>query len=169
MTLSKNQKFAIEPVLGEVDEDGDVSLIAGVAEATAVTVPTEQTEFAYSAIAEDNGTAGILDGQPGLVYAGPNGGYARVKLQNVDVVEHATIAVPDAGDTVALAVFKNSEVAAYGDEGFATQNEIAIEMNLDTVVGPLQTNDVVRVGLVGGGLLETASWDIAAAGTITLT
>jgi hypothetical protein len=168
MTLTTVQRFAIEPVLGETDEDADVSLITGIAEATALTIPTEQTEFVYSAIAEDNGTAGILDGQPGLVYAGPQGGYARVKVKNHDVVEHAIIAVPEATDTVALALYKNSELAAYGDEGFVTQNEIAIEMNVDAVVGPLNVGDVVRVALVGGGKLETASWDVAA-GTITLT
>jgi hypothetical protein len=168
MTITSNKKFAIEPVLGETDEDADVNLLLGVAEATALTVPTEQTEFVYSATAEDNGTAGILDGQPGLVYAGPNGGYARVKVQGHDVVEHAIISVPEAGDTVALAIYKNSDVADYGDEGFVTQNEIAIEMNVDTVVGPLQTNDVIRVALVGGGLKEIASWDVAP-GTITLT
>lgn len=168
MTITNNTRFNIEPVLGETDEDADVSLIAGVAEATALTIPTEQTEFVYSAIAEDNGTAGILDGQPGLIYKGPNGGYARVKVQNHDVLEHAIIAIPETTDTVALAIYKNSEVADYGDEGFVTQNEIAIEMNVDTVVGPLQTNDVIRVALVGGGKLETASWDVTA-GTITLT
>jgi hypothetical protein len=129
MPLTNNTKFSVEPVLGETDEDADVSLILGVAEATAVTVPTEQTEFVYGATAEDNGIAGILDGQPGLVYAGPNGGYARVKISNHDVLEHAIIAVPEATDTVALAIYKNSEVAAYGDEGFVAQSEIAIEMN----------------------------------------
>ncbi len=167
--LTNNQRFApIEPVLGETDEDADVNLLLGVAEATALTIPTEQTDMAYSATAEDNGIAGILDGQPGLVYAGPNGGYARIKIRNHDVVEHAIISVPEATDTVAMAVYKNSDVFDFADEGFVTQNEIAIEMNIDVVVGPLQTNDVVRVALVGGGKNEIASWDVAA-GTITLT
>lgn len=168
MTISNNKKFAIEPILGETDEDGDVSLITGLPEATALTIPTEQTEFVYGATAEDNGIAGELDLQPGLVYAGPQGGYARVKVQGHDVVEHAIIAVPEATDTVALVIYKNSDVADYGDEGFVAQNEIAIEMNVDTLVGPLNTGDVIRVALKGGGKLETASWDVAP-GTITVT
>ncbi len=170
MALTGNQFMRVYPTNCEVDEDADVSLDAA-AEAIALTVPTDGanlSDFVYSATAEDNGTAGILDAQPGITYGGPDGGYVRVTLKNVDVLEHAIIAVPEATDTVALAVYKNSELQDVGDEGFATQNEIAIEMNMDTIVGPLANGDVIRVALARGGKEETASWDVAAAGTLTL-
>lgn len=165
--VKESDPFVVTPVLGETDEDAQVDLTANGAEATAVTIPAEALDFTYSATAEDNGTAGALDAQPGVIYNGPNGNYVRVKIANHDVVEHAIITVPEATDTVTLAVYKNSELAALSDEGYTAQNEIAIEFNLDAIVGPLNTNDVIRVALLAGGKGESVAWDVAA-GTLVI-
>jgi hypothetical protein len=163
MTLSKNQKFEKQgPIYGETDEVALVEPGANLVESTALTlsVDAESADWTYSATAEDNGTAGNLDGQPGVVYNGPNGGYAQVRVTNYDTLEHA-ITAPEATDTAALALFKNSEVVDYGDEGFnAHASEIAVENNVNTYVGPLNTGDVVRVGVVFTGEVD-ADLDLA--------
>jgi phosphohistidine swiveling domain-containing protein len=165
MTLSRHQMFeAQKPIYGETDEVALVEPGANEAEATAltITIDAEAADWTYSATAEDNGTAGIVDAQPGVIYNGPNGGYAQVRVTNYDTLEHA-ITLPEATDTAALAVFKNSEVVAYGDEGFNTHAaEIAVENNVNTYVGPLKTGDVIRVGMVYAGEEADADLDLAA-------
>jgi hypothetical protein len=67
-----------------------------------------------------------------------------------------------------LAVFVNSVVADYGDEGYSTHvAEIAVENNIDTLVGPMNTNDILRVGFVFTGEVN-ADLDVAP-GEMTLT
>lgn len=169
MTLTNNVKFNVQPVFGEVDEAALAEPGANLAEARALTLTAdaEAQDYTYSATAEDNGTAGILDGQPGIIYNGPNGNYVRVAVSNMDTLEHA-ITAPEATDTAALAIYKNSEVAAFGDEGFSTHAaEIAVENNVDCVVGPLNTNDVIRVGIAFTGEVD-ADLDVAP-GEVTLT
>lgn len=169
MTLTNNVKFNVQPVFGETDEVALVEPGANEAEATALTLTAdaEAQDYTYSATAEDNGTAGILDGQPGIIYNGPSGNYVRVAVSNYDTLEHA-ITAPEATDTAALAVFQNSTVVAFGDEGFnAHASEIAVENNVDCVVGPLNEGDVIRVGMSFNGEAD-ADLDLAA-GEITLT
>ena len=153
MSITNNVKFNVQAVDGTVDEVALVEGGANLAEAVPFTIAevAEQSDWTYAEAAEDNGTAGILDGQDGMTYNGPNGNYFRVAITNADTVEHA-ISAPEATDTAALAVFKNSEVQDYGDEGFnAHASEIAVENNIDTLVGPFNEGDVLRVGFVFEG------------------
>lgn len=140
---------------------------ANTAEALALTEGySELGDWVYSATAEGRtgevAVAGIdLDGEPGLIYNGPAGAHVRVAFKNLDISE-GTIA-PEAGDSVTAAVMLNNTVVAYADEGFVAEidTEAAVEFNCDTIVGPLQPLDVIRLALVGGGE-ETADWDVDA-------
>jgi hypothetical protein len=153
MTITNNVKFNVQADSGVVPEAALVEGGANLVEAVPVTMTGvgDLSDWTYSATAEDAGTAGNLDAQPGLIYNGPNGNYFRVAITNADTVEHA-ITAPEATDTAALALFKNSEVQDYGDEGFnAHASEIAVENNIDTLVGPFNEGDVLRVGFVFTG------------------
>jgi hypothetical protein len=168
MTLTNNTKFNVVPLLGTVPEAALVEPGVNEAEAVPVTLTSvaDSIDWTYSATAEDNGTAGILDGQPGVIYNGPSGNHVRVAITNFDTVEHA-ITAPEATDTAALAVYVNSEVRDYGDEGFnAHASEIAVENNIDTVV-VLNEGDVLRVGMSFNGEAD-ADLDLAP-GEITIT
>lgn len=169
MTLTKSTKFNVQPMFGEVDEAALAEPGAILAEARALTLTNvaESSDWTYSATAEDNGIAGDLDAQPGVTYNGPSGNYARVVVTNMDTIEHA-ITAPEATDTAALALYVNSVVFDYGDEGFNEHDaEIAVENNIDTVVGPLNEGDVVRVGIAFTGEVD-ADLDVAP-GEITIT
>jgi hypothetical protein len=101
-----------------------------------------------------------------VIYNGPSGNHVRVAITNFDTLEHA-ITLPEATDTAALAVYVNSEVRDYGDEGFnAHASEIAVENNIDTVV-VLNEGDVLRVGMSFNGEAD-ADLDLAP-GEITIT
>lgn len=163
MSLTSNVKFNVQSVDGTVDELALCEPGANEAEAIAFTLAEvgELGDWTYSATAEDNGTAGIVDAQPGVTYNGPNGNYFRVQITNVDTVEHA-ITPPEATDKAALAVFRNSVQVAVGDEGLNTHAaETAVENNLDTLVGPFNEGDVMRIGLVFTGEEANADLDVA--------
>lgn len=163
MSLTNNTKLDVQQIDGTIDELALCEPGADEAEAIAFTLAEvgELGDWTYSGTAEDNGTAGILDGQPGVTYNGPNGNYFRVQVTNVDSLEHA-ITAPEATDKAAFAVFKNSEQVAFGDEGFNTHAaEIAVENNIDTLVGPFNEGDVLRVGFVFSGEEANADLDIA--------
>jgi len=169
MSLTNNTKLNVVQQTGVVPELALAEPGANLAEAIPVTMTNnaDNIDMLYSATAEDNGTAGIVDGQPGLIYSGPNGNYFRVAVANVDTLEHA-ITAPEATDKAALAIFKNSEVQAYGDEGFNEHDaEVAVENNVDTLVGPFNEGDVLRVGFVFSGEVD-ADLDVAP-GEITVT
>ena len=169
MSLTNNTKFNVVQQTGTVPELALAEPGANLAEAIAVTLTdnADNIDMTYSATAEDAGTAGILDGQPGVIYSGPSGNYFRVAVTNVDTLEHA-ITAPEATDKATFAVFKNSVVQNYGDEGFNTHAaEIAVENNIDTLVGPFNEGDVLRVGFVFSGEAD-ADLDVAP-GEITIT
>jgi hypothetical protein len=163
-----NGDFA-EAVAAETTAEG--------AEALAITdsssiAGNESGDWAYSATAEGRTGEVAVDGidvdaEPGLIYTGPAGGAVRVAVKNLDVSE-GTIA-PEAGDSVVAAVLLNNTVVAYADEGFTAEldTETAVEFNMDTYVGGLQSGDVIRVALIGGAE-ETADWDVAEGGTIDI-
>lgn len=143
-----------------------------VAEALAITVTTANTaDWTYSGTAEDNGTAGSLDGQPGVIYNGPAGQTVgvRVRFSNLDVAEGA-ITVPEAGDRFYAGVWVNSTLVAISDEGVFTEldTETAVECNLDTVI-EVKGGDVVRIGVAGSAGTETSDLDIAEGGAVLLT
>lgn len=162
MPLTNTQKLRMHGIIGEVPEAAVVEAGANGVEALPVTMDNidDHPDLAYSATAEDLGTAGNLDGEPGVIYSGPVGGFIRVKVSTFDLVEHA-IAPPEATDKVALAVFKNSEIQDFGDEGLVVQTEAAVEHNIDTIVGPLKTNDVIRIGITTTGEVGEVDYDLA--------
>lgn len=177
MTITNNVKLRSVDVNGDFAEATAAAVVAEGAEALAITTSdaiagNESGDWAYSATAEGRtgevAVNGIdLDGEPGLIYTGPAGNYVRVKVTNLDV-DHGLIA-PEATDTATVAVFVNNTIHGVADEGFAAEldAEPAIEFNLDTIVGPLQSGDVIRVGIVGGGN-ETLDLDVAEGGTIDI-
>lgn len=168
MTLTNSTKLSVQTAYGEVPEAAVVES-GGLVEAVPVTIDAallaDSPDWTYSATAEDNGTAGDLDLAPGLIYNGPATNHFRVQVADFDLVEHA-IAPPEATDTVVMALFVNSEVVAFADEGFSVQTEAAIEFNVDTIV-TLKPSDVLRVGAVFTGEVN-ADYDLAP-GSINIT
>jgi hypothetical protein len=123
-----------------------------------------------TAIAEDIGTPGGLDGQPGIIYTGP-GATVVVEVSDYDLMEGSG-ENPDFGvDYITLAVFKNSELVGDADEGL--QNlalETPHEFNAEVTV-TLAPGDVLRVGVASmaeGGNGADADYDLASAGTFTI-
>lgn len=127
----------------------------------------ESVNWTYSATAEDNGTAGDLDGEPGVIYRGEGTQAVRVSIRDLDLAEGTS--PPEATDEVTIGVYKNSTLVAYADEGFVSEldTETAAEMNVDTVVDAVGENDVIRVGLIGDNG-ETIDIDVAAGGVVTI-
>jgi len=163
MSLTNNLKLTGQKVFGVVPEASIVEPGANEAEAVPVTIDSailgDSPDWTYSATAEDSGTAGILDAQPGLTYSGPSGVGYRVNVTNFDTIEHA-ITPPEATDTAVMALYKNSDLVAYADEGFtAHASEIAVEFNVDTYI-QLNENDVLRVGIAFSGEAD-ADLDLA--------
>lgn len=162
MSLTKSEKLTPFPMVGEVPEAAIVEPGANEAEAVPLTmaeVTDAVGDWTYSATAEDNGTAGILDLQPGITYNGPPTA-VQVKITGFDTLEHA-ITAPEATDTAALTIFVNSTVHDYADEGFSTHAaEIAVEGNISTYV-PLNEGDVLRVGVSFVGEEADADLDLA--------
>ncbi len=162
MTLSRHEKPTPFPMVGEVPEAALVEPGANEAEAVPVTmaeITDGLADWTYSATAEDLGTAGILDGQPGLIYNGP-GTAVQVRVRNFDTLEHA-ITAPEAADTAVMAIYKNSVLVAYADEGYSTHAaEIAVEFNVDTYVSVVES-DVIRVAVTFIGEEADADLDLA--------
>ncbi len=142
-----------------------------------LTDETNGTEWTFSEAAEDNGTAGDLDGQDGIIYNGPSGNYARLHVTDLDIDE-GTIS-PEAADSVVAAVYINSllhDVMETEDSrvltgtGFVAEFDVTgpVEFNYDGMVGPLNEGDVVRFALLSG-TEETTDWEVVAGGNFTLT
>jgi hypothetical protein len=167
MSLTNSTKFNVIQLVGAVPEVALIEPSIIEAEAVPVTMQdiADSIDFTYSATAEDNGTAGDMDLQPGVIYAGPSGNALRVAIKDFDTVEHA-ITPPEAADTHALTLWKNSTPVAYGDEGYVVQTGSAIEHNLDTYV-QVNEGDVLRVGLSFVGEEADADIDLAP-GKITI-
>ncbi len=107
----------------------------------------DQKVWEYSATAEDNGTVGVLDGEPGVIYTGTNTRPVIVSFSNIDY-SAGTIA-PAATDTVGFAVFKNSTEQGIADEGYVAELDTAtVEMNGTILIDSVATNDVIRAVLV---------------------
>jgi hypothetical protein len=171
MSLTNNRSFHVSEYQIAVAEAAAAEVAEGVygtantGEALALTEAySEIGNWVYSATAEgrtgETAVNGLdFDGEPGLIYTGPPGAAVGITVEEVDIAE-GTIA-PEATDTVTLAVMLNNTVVAFADEGFVTEldTETAAEMNMSTYVGGLQTGDVIRIALIGGGE-ETMDVDV---------
>lgn len=161
MSLTNNTKLRSVSLNGDFEAVADVALATGVPEALPLTLSVDTAAFesgdwALSEAAEDNGTAGALDGQDGIIYTGPAGGAVRVKVVGLVVDEESIIA--NAADSATAAIFVNSDVVAYADEGFVAELDISATFNMDTYVGNLQSGDVIRVGILSASGSE-ADWE----------
>lgn len=170
MSLTNNTRLRSVSVNGDFEAVADVDLVAEVPEAQPMTLSSdvaalESGDWTYNATTEDNGTVGALDDQPGLKYTGPNGGAVRLKVTNFDVDEESAIANP--ADSATMGIYVNSTLVAYADEGFVAELDITAEFNVDTYIGGLQTNDVIRIAVVGGNE-ETWEAGVAEGGTIDI-
>ena len=156
----------VQSASGEFPSDTTVPLASGENEALAfdVTAPAEIIDWTYSATATDNGIAGEMSGEPGLIYNGQSGAAVRVVVSNLDLASDGIIA-PTAGDNYIMAVYVNSTLTLESDEG--TENEMdtdTVEHNVDGVVYDLQETDVIRFapGLLSG---TTGSLEVEEAST----
>ena len=143
---------------------------------------TDVTNFLFSENAEDNGIAGTLDLNDGLIYDGPPGNYVQVTVIECDIIE-GTIAPSNVDEVVPVVIINsvlydtfNTEDARRLTGGLGTEkvesNEetkgsgfvaeidtgILVEFNYDGMVGPLSSGDVIRFGLLSGNE-ETSDWD----------
>lgn len=155
MSLTKSQAFRVKPVTGLVEIGHPVTALEGAAEALALTMDGPDTDWTYSATAEGlTGEVAVngkdMDGEPGLVYAGPVGGSVDVRFSNVDVIGDPS-ALPEATDKVTLGVFRNNDLVGHADEGYVAELDTGTaEFNGECTVTNLQTGDVLRVGLIMG-------------------
>ncbi len=176
--------FKIQSVQGTL---GDATALETVAEALVAfdltpSDATDVTNFLFSENAEDNGTAGTLDLDDGLIYDGPPGNYVQVDVIECDIIEGSS--APSDVDEVAPVVIINSTLFAVmntadsrrltgglGTEkveaneetkgsGFVAEIDtgILVEFNYSGMVGPLSSGDVIRFGLLSGNE-ETSDWD----------
>lgn len=176
--------FKIQGVQGEFTDNAALETVAEapVAYDLEPADNTNVTNFLFSENAEDNGTAGDLDLQDGLIYDGPPGNYVQVRVADLNVTEGTIIA--SAVDEVAAAVYINSTLFAIMDtedarrltgglgtekvedvnetkgSGFVSEfdTEANCAFHFDGRVGPLSTGDVIRFGLLSGNE-ETSDWD----------
>ena len=172
MTLTSNQTLGLPQVVGIVQATNTIEPGANETEALPLLIQnvSDFSEWEYSATAEDKGTAGSLDLQPGLIYKGPPGQYVTVKLRDVDIAKSSISSTsPEAADSATLVITKNSAPAAECDEGFVNElDAVTAEFNLDGVVGPLVTNDVLRVTVQWTGEEADADLGLAQSAVIIL-
>lgn len=160
MSLSHHSSMEAQPAVLSVAAGSQEAALEGTAVALALVTESVNTQWTYSATAEgltgEVAVAGIdMDGQPGLIYSGPVGGQVRVSFTNIDVAGSKAL-LPGAADAFALAVFKNNSLVGVADEGFAVEFDTATaEYNGSTIVGNMQTGDVLRFAV----MTEAASED----------
>ena len=140
------------------------------AEALALTVTdhSNEVDWEYSAIAEDNTTdvhqqgeaiaPSEMDLQPGLLYKGPSGISIQVMITELDILEGSI--EPEEGDGLNVAAYLNSTPMIESDEGLSKDfdTETSVEFNLRGTIHNVQEGDVVRFGMYGTSE-ETVDWD----------
>lgn len=155
MTLTHSRPLGVKPVSGGVDAITKASPLEGTAEALSATYHGPNVDWTYSETAEGRtGETPIngldMDGEPGLIYAGPAGASAQVAFTNVDVKAAGTGAsLPEATDQYTVGIFRNNELVKQCDEGWQAEfDSETVEFNGDGVVTNLQSGDVLRIGLL---------------------
>lgn len=165
---------AVAPWTGDFAAAAALEVDAGEAAALSMTADvgaygaTGTADLVYTPTAEDNGTAGEMDGQPGLVASGIPVGIRvplRVSVRNLDISE-GTIA-PEATDRIAAVVSVNSSIDLVSEQGFVAA-DVSTEHTIDGTIYVAQ-NDVVRFAVLAATDSEDAL-DIAVAerGEVTL-
>lgn len=142
------------------------------AEALALEGNNTVPDWEYSATAENPGSTGEMDGQPGVIYKGEVTRPCMVNVRGL-VLSAGTIA-PEAADSIVAGVFKNGTLVATLDNE-TVANEYVIDeldaetatMEVATIVDAVSTNDVIRIGLLGLGE-ETVDTDVAVGGAFSI-
>tara|TARA_R110000824_G_scaffold102267_4_gene242632 strand:+ start:711 stop:1127 length:417 start_codon:yes stop_codon:yes gene_type:complete len=137
-----------------------------------LTSDASSPHWLYSATAEDNGTAGLLDGEPGVIYKGVITQAVRVNAR--DLVIASGIIAPEATDTIIVGVYKNSTlVSSFDNETVAGEiivdelDAVTATLEVDTIVDAVGPGDVIRVAILGQGA-ETLDLDVAAGGALSI-
>ena len=159
MTLTGLDSFKVLDLQGEIDADGEVVGGTANAEALALTIvgDDESNDWTYSATTEDKGTAGLLDGEAGITYNGPSGIFVRVQADGSVFTDGATMA---AIDFATLAIYKNSEIQQFADEGYVSIEETTHTFNVRGIV-QLDEGDVLRFGVSFLGEEDDVDVDVA--------
>ena len=176
--------FKIQGVQGEFIDFTDLETVAELI-VTMTLEPSDNTDvtnFLFSEAAEDNGIAGVLDGNDGLIYDGPPGNYVHVQCAEVEIAE-GTIAPANTDLVVPVVVINSVMFDTFNTEdarrvtdgggaikvvdneetkgsGFVAEIDTAIvvEFHYEGIVGPLNSGDVIRFGLLSGNE-GTVDWD----------
>lgn len=151
---------------GDFSEAVAAEMTAEGSEALALEGASPNPHLTYSATAEDNGTAGALDGEPGVIYSGPVTTALRVSVAGLALSE-GTIA-PEATDDIAAGVFKNSTLVATlateaGVSVITETDAFLATMEGDVIVDAVADGDVIRIGLISLNE-ETVDIDVALGG-----
>jgi hypothetical protein len=160
------------PITADFSEATAAEVVAEGSEAFALEGASLSPHWSYSATAEDNGTAGALDGQPGVVFSGPVTQAVRVSVSGLQLLEGA-IQAPEATDSFVGAVFKNStQVATLATEAGTAiitelDTETAVVLEGDVIVDAVSDGDVIRIGVVGL-TDETYDLDVALGGAVSI-
>lgn len=159
-------------VHGDFSEAAAAETVAEGSVALAMEGIAPNPHWEYSATAEDNGTVGALDGQPGLVFKGEVQAAARVNVRALTLAA-GTIA-PEATDKVAAGIYKNSELVSTLDNESVANEFVFDELDAETIVAECDTivdavapGDVIRVALIGLGE-ETVDIDVALGGAFSI-
>ena len=168
MTLTKSRRIGNVSPMGGVTPD-ILTVEPGANEGESVRFMVgqsglESADWEYSDAAEDNGTAGILDGNPGFIYRGVRD-QANVKLAGLDLTDKVG-ATTEAGDTATVGLYKNSTLIAAADEGWNT-HETTVEYNADAVM-ELNEGDVIRAGVLFSGEEADADLSITYGATLNI-
>lgn len=136
----------IAPIAGRWGTQEDLTIVENTNEAQPLEPNSSAgrtNDWTYSATAEDNGTVGALDGQPGLVFNGPNETVVTVGFADFDMTE-GTIA-GEATDEIDMALYINSTETTESDEGDSEHSVGGtVEFNLADTDVSLENGDVVR-------------------------
>ena len=159
-------------VHGDFAEAAAAETVAEAAEALALEGVSPNPHWEYSATAEDNGTAGSLGGQPGLIYKGEVTSAALVNVRALTLA--AGSITPEATDKIAAGIYKNSELAATLDNESVANEYVFDELDSETIVAECDTivdavapGDVIRVAIIGLGE-ETVDVDVAVGGAVSV-
>lgn len=160
------------------------AFVADFAEAAAAETAAEEAEalalegnntppdWEYSATAENPGSTGEMDGQPGVIYQGDVTRAAMVRVRDLTLAA-GTIA-PEAADSIVAGVFKNGTLVATLDNESVADEYVIDELDSETavmeggtIVDAVAPGDVIRIGILGLGE-ETVDVDVAVGGAVSI-
>lgn len=153
VAINKQSLHGVQPIQGNFTDATAAELAGEEAEGQALTVTdsTNPVDWTYGATAENPGSTGEMDQQPGLVYSGPSGITVHVKATQ-NIIEGG-ITAPAEGDTFGFAAYVNGTAIIQSEEGVVKDLDVetAVVFNLEGSIPNIQESDVLRFGLFGTG------------------